>query len=96
MLLNSTSAEYGHGGGAISNLIYKSGTNSLHGSAWDRLSNSSLDANDHAHVLAGIPKPKYRENIFGFTLGGPLKKDKLFFHSPTSGTTTARRRMAEI
>ncbi len=79
VLLNSTSAEYGHGGGAISNLIYKSGTNSLHGSAWDRLSNSSLDANDHANVLAGIPKPKYRENIFGFTLGGPLKKDKLFF-----------------
>ena len=79
VLLNSTSAEYGHGGGAISNLIYKSGTNSLHGSAWDRLSNSSLDANDHANVLAGIPKTKYRENIFGFTLGGPLKKDKLFF-----------------
>ena len=79
VLLNSTSAEYGHGGGAISNLIYKSGTNSFHGSAWDRLSNSSLDANDHANVLAGIPKPKYRENIFGFTLGGPLKKDKLFF-----------------
>jgi carboxypeptidase family protein len=79
VLLNSTSAEYGHGGGAISNLIYKSGTNSFHGSAWDRLSNSSLDANDHANVLAGNPKPKNRENIFGFDLGGPLKKDKLFF-----------------
>jgi hypothetical protein len=79
VLLNSTSAEYGHGGGTISNLIYKSGTNSFHGAAWDRLSNSSLDANDHANVLAGIPKPKYRDNIFGFELGGPLKKDKLFF-----------------
>jgi hypothetical protein len=74
VLLNSTSAEYGHGGGAIANLIYKSGTNSFHGSAWERLSNSSLDAKD-ADVIAG----KFRENIFGFTLGGPLKKDKLFF-----------------
>ena len=79
VLLNSTSAEYGHGGGAIANLIYKSGTNSFHGAAWDRLSNSSLDANDHSNVIAGIPKSKYRENFFGFNLGGPVKKDKLFF-----------------
>lgn len=79
VLLNSTSAEYGHGGGAIANLIYKSGTNSFHGAAWDRLSNSSLDANDHSNVIAEIPKSKYRENFFGFKLGGPVKKDKLFF-----------------
>jgi Carboxypeptidase regulatory-like domain len=79
VLLNSTSAEYGHGGGAIANLIYKSGSNLFHGSAWERLSNSSLDANDHANVIAGLAKSKYRENIFGFTLGGPVKKDKLFF-----------------
>ena len=78
-LLNSASAEFGHGGGAIANLIYKSGTNNFHGAVWDRLSNSALDANDHANVLAGIPKNKYRENFFGFNLGGPLKKDKLFF-----------------
>ncbi len=56
LLLNSTSAEYGHGGGAIANLIYKSGTNGFHGAAWDRLSNSSLDANDHANVIAGYPQ----------------------------------------
>ncbi len=79
VLLNSTSAEYGHGGGAIANLNYKSGTNSFHGAAWDRLSNSSLDATDHANVIAETPKSKYRENYFGFNLGGPVKKDKLFF-----------------
>jgi hypothetical protein len=85
VLLNSTSAEYGHGGGAIANLIYKSGSNSFHGAAWERLSNSSLDANDHANVLAGLPKSKYRENIFGFSLGGPVKKDKLFFFTSYQG-----------
>ena len=78
-LLNSAYAEFGHGGGAIANLIYRSGTNNFHGEVWDRLSNSSLDANDHANALAGIPKNKYRENFFGFNVGGPLKKDKLFF-----------------
>jgi len=74
VLLNSTSAEYGHGGGAIVNLIYQSGTNSFHGAAWERLSNSSLDAKDPAS-----PDSKFRENIFGFDVGGPLKKDRLFF-----------------
>ncbi len=78
-LLNSSPAEFGHGGGAIANLIYKSGTNSFHGAVWERLVNSSLDANDHSNAIAGVPKGKYRENIFGFSLGGPLKKNKLFF-----------------
>jgi hypothetical protein len=79
VLLNSTSAEFGNAGGAIANLIYKSGTNHFHGAVWDRLSNSALDANDHANVIAGIPKSSYRENFFGFNFGGPVKKDKLFF-----------------
>ncbi len=79
VLLSSTSAEFGNGGGAIANLIYKRGTNNFHGAVWDLLSNSALDANDHANVIAGIPKSSYRENFFGFNLGGPLKKDKLFF-----------------
>lgn len=79
VLLNSTSAEYGHGGGAVANVIYKGGTNKFHGALWDRLSNSSLDATDHNNVYLGNPKSKYRENIFGFNLGGPVVKDKLFF-----------------
>jgi len=79
VLLNSTSAEYGHGGGAIANIIYKGGTNKFHGAVWDRLSNSSLDANDHNNAIYGISKALYRENIYGFNFGGPIKKDKLFF-----------------
>jgi len=78
-LLNSASAEYGHGGGAIANLIVKSGTNAFHGALWERLSNSALDANDRANQIAGTPKNKYRESWYGFSIGGPLKRDKLFF-----------------
>ena len=81
VMTNSYSAEFGHGGGSVSNLIYKSGTNQFHGAAWELHSNSALDANSHYNNAQTpvIQKSKYHENIFGFDLGGPIKKDKLFF-----------------
>jgi len=81
-LLSSFSAEFGHGG-SVSNLIYRSGGNQFHGAAWDRLFNSSLNATDHADVLAGNPKNKSRENAFGFRIGGPILKDRAFFFVST-------------
>jgi hypothetical protein len=79
-LLNSYSAEFGHGGGSVSNMILKSGTNSFHGAVWDRLKDSSLDAIDKGDLLNGsTTKSKYRENIAGFSVGGPVLKNKLFF-----------------
>jgi hypothetical protein len=81
VLTNSYSAEFGHGGGSVSNLVYKSGSNSFHGAVWDRILNSSLDAREHYDVAQDptTVKSKYRENLFGFSIGGPVKKDKLFF-----------------
>jgi outer membrane receptor protein involved in Fe transport len=79
ILTNSYSAEFGHGGGSVANLIYKSGTNTFHGSVYDRIFNSSLDATDHEDVLAGNPKAKSRENVYGYTIGGPVLRDRLFF-----------------
>lgn len=81
-LLNSFSAEFGHGG-SVSNLIYRSGSNQFHGAVWDRLFNSSLNATDHADVLAGNPKNKSRENQYGFRIGGPIVKDRAFFFVST-------------
>ena len=79
-LLNSYSAEFGHGGGSVSNLILKSGTNSFHGAVWDRLSNSSLDAIDKGDLLNGsTTKSLYRENVAGFSVGGPILKARAFF-----------------
>jgi hypothetical protein len=81
-LLSSFSPEYG-GGGAVSNLLFQSGTNHFHGAIYDRLLNSSLDATDHGTVLnqqAGGPgKSKTRENLFGFRIGGPILHDRAFF-----------------
>lgn len=84
---NAYTAEYGHGAGSVSNLILKSGTNQLHGSIFERSLNSSLDTIDksthysYIGVPTGIPAaalPKYRENLPGFTVGGPIIKNKLF------------------
>jgi hypothetical protein len=79
VLTNSYAAEFGNGGGSVSNLIFKNGTNDLHGALWDKHLNSALDANDHYNNILGAPKTKYRENIWGFDVGGPIKKDKAFF-----------------
>jgi hypothetical protein len=75
---NSYPAEFGHGGGSVTNLIYKSGTNTWHGSLFNTLQNSSLNSADAADKLAGSPKALSRENTFGFTIGGALVKNKLF------------------
>ncbi len=78
VMTNSYAAEYGAGGGSVSNLIFKSGSNQFHGAAWELHRSSALDANDHQNNYYGDPKPPSHENIFGFDIGGPIKKDKLF------------------
>jgi len=79
VLTNSYSAEFGRGGGSVTNVIFKSGTNSFHGSAFETNRNSDLAGVPAQSAFAGITKnPFDNENIFGFTIGGPIKKDKLF------------------
>ncbi len=76
---NAYTAEYGHGAGSVSNLIYKSGTNDWHGAVYERLQNSSLDTVDINEKFNGITSNnKYRENQPGFRIGGPIKKNKVF------------------
>jgi hypothetical protein len=75
MLTNSFKAEYGSSG-AVINAVTKSGTNSLHGSAWEFLRNNRLNARNY---FAGPSADKYQYNQFGAALGGPVIKDKLFF-----------------
>ena len=69
------SAEFGHSAGAVVNASIKSGTNDIHGSAWEYFRNTALDATDWN---ATKPQP-YHENQFGATLGLPVLKNKLFF-----------------
>ncbi len=80
ILTNAYTAEYGRGGGSVTNYIYKAGTNDFHGDLWEINRNSALAAIPAEDVIANkVTKNPYdNQNTFGFDLGGPLKKDKLF------------------
>jgi Carboxypeptidase regulatory-like domain/TonB dependent receptor len=72
------SAEFGQAAGAVVNATIKSGTNSFHGSAFEFLRNSVLDATPYFQP-AGAGKPQFIQNQFGATLGGPIIKNRTFF-----------------
>src|SRR4029079_1040503 len=69
------SAEYGQGGGAIVNIVTKSGTNKFHGSLWQFLRNDNVDARN----CFAQTRPEFKRNQFGGTVGGPIVRDKTFF-----------------
>jgi hypothetical protein len=81
---NNFAAEYGRSSGSIVNLITKSGTNQLHGSAYEFLRNNALDARNFFADPA-FAAPALRLNQFGATLGGPIQKDKTFFFGNYEG-----------
>jgi hypothetical protein len=76
---NAFSAESGRSGGAVVNLITKSGSNQFHGTLFEFLRNDIFDATEFFNSMAGKPKPKYRQNQFGGSIGGPIIKNKTFF-----------------
>jgi len=78
VMTNAFSAEYGRATGAVVNVTLKAGTNELHGTAYEFLRNEKLDAKNFFD-RPEQPKPKFKRNQFGFSLGGPIKKNKTFF-----------------
>ena len=82
ILTNNFDAEYGNYSGGIINVVTKSGTNQLHGSAFDFLRNTDLDARN----FFSPDRSFYRQNQFGGTLGGPIKKNKVFYFVDFQGT----------
>src|SRR3984893_41559 len=71
--------EFGRTPGAQISILTRSGTNQLHGTAFDYLRNDVLDANDWFANSKRLPKPQERQNDFGGTFAGPILKDKTFF-----------------
>ncbi|MBN9617731.1 MAG: TonB-dependent receptor [Acidobacteriales bacterium] len=86
---NAFTAEVGRSAGATVNVITKSGTNQFHGSVYEFFRNDVLNANPYKFG-ANIPKPKYRQNQFGGSLGGPIMKDKTFFFADYEGLNIVR------
>jgi hypothetical protein len=83
------SAEYGRAGGAIINATIRSGTNQFHGVAYDYLRNTVLNA--YGPFIGNGVKPTLVQNQFGGTLGGPIKRDKLFFFGDFEGLRNVNR-----
>lgn len=79
VLTNNFTAEYGRASGGIVNLVTKSGTNTFHGSAYEFNRVSALSANTFQNDSTVTPKGVFTRNDFGFSLGGPVIKNKLFF-----------------
>jgi hypothetical protein len=82
LITNSFDAEYGKVSGAVMNAITKSGTNRLHGDAFEFLRNNALDATNYFDTS----KAELHQNQFGYALGGPFLKDRLFWFSDYQGT----------
>jgi hypothetical protein len=84
-------SEYGRSAGAVINIVTKSGTNGLHGSAFDHLRNTVLNARNYFNATVdpttGIHNAKqpFHDNQFGGALGGPIRKDKTFFFGDYEG-----------
>lgn len=82
VITTNPSAEYGRSSGGIINAITRSGSNSLHGSAFEFLRNSALDARNY---FDGPRVPPFKRNQFGGSLGGAIRKDRTFFFSSYEG-----------
>ena len=72
-------AGFGRNAGGNVNVVTKSGTNNFHGALFEFFRNDALNANDFFRKRNGQPRPVMRQNQYGFTLGGPIVKGKLFF-----------------
>lgn len=83
VLTNSFSAEFGRHTGAVINAATKSGTNAFHGSVFEFHRNDALDASNYFDVPG--QEPDFTRNQFGFSIGGPLRKDRLFYFATYEG-----------
>lgn len=89
---NNMAAEFGRSSGGVVNVSIRSGSNRLHGSAYDFLRNDALDSNGWLNNQTGQAKPPFRYNQFGASAGGPIKKNKAFYFGNYEGLrrTTGR------
>ena len=81
-------ASYGRGTGANVDLVSKSGSNDFHGSAWEFVRNNIFNANSFFLNHDGQPRPELKQNQFGGSVGGPIRKNKTFFFAEYQGLTS--------
>jgi len=87
---NAYSAEYGRAGGGVLSVTTRSGTNKFHGTLFEFFRNDKLNANDFFSNKNALGKTPLRWNQFGANLGGPVKRDRLFFFVNYEGARVER------
>src|SRR5467141_257494 len=85
VLTSNVSAEYGRTSGGVINAITRAGTNQFHGGVYEFLRNDHLDAANFFENANSIKKGSFRQNQFGVSAGGPIRKDKLFVFGDYEG-----------
>ena len=85
VLTHTYDASFGRNAGGQVNVVLQSGTNALHGTMWEFFRNAALDARN-TFAPADETAPRYQRNQFGFTLGGPIRKNRTFFFGDYEGT----------
>jgi hypothetical protein len=83
-VLSNFEPEYGRNAGAVVNIVTKSGSNKIHGTAGEYFRNDALDARNYFDPV-GTPKAQFHNNQFGASLGGPIIKDRTFFYADYEG-----------
>lgn len=98
-LRNSYAPEFGRGGSSLTNVLFKNGTNEFHGALWDRYNGSALNALTSEQGRSGYTSvPRIVDNTYGFTFGGPILPNKLYFFGSsqwdhTNGSETGNQLM---
>jgi Carboxypeptidase regulatory-like domain/TonB dependent receptor-like, beta-barrel/TonB-dependent Receptor Plug Domain len=85
ILTSNYTAEYGRNAGGIVSVVPKSGTNSIHGSIFEFNRNDAFSANTYFNNKNGLPRDTLKRNQYGFAVGGPVKKDKVFWFASYQG-----------
>ena len=86
MLTNNFDPEYGNYNGGMITVVSKSGSNIFHGDAFEFFRNTDLDARGYFDPT----RSAFNQNQFGGTIGGPIKRDKIFFFTDYQGTRTTQ------
>ncbi|MEK7409437.1 MAG: TonB-dependent receptor [Acidobacteriota bacterium] len=90
MVTNGGKAEYGRSAGGQIELITRSGTNIFHGNAFEYLRNTALHANNFFNNSSGLSRPKFIQNTFGGSFGGPIRRDRTFIFGNYQGVRTSQ------
>ncbi|MGH9785960.1 MAG: TonB-dependent receptor domain-containing protein [Terriglobia bacterium] len=94
---NNLSAEFGRSSGFVANAITRSGGNALHGTVYEFFNHDRLNANSFAYNWEGVRRPPLRQNQYGASVGGPMRRDRLFFFANfEQAQTSSESRPSEV